>query len=758
MSWKSTVRRSPGHPNQSSRRPVMNSEQSVRLQIKVKFSDQGKTSPLQAYAFTGQGRLLGSGVVENGAATVEVPAELDGRMLEVILGPRPGEGQTMPTAASLRRMGGYAKSTRLLVKEPVLDVSIPSVIFPKWCLCFVRGRLVKRFTMPDGSTRELPVCHARVHICEVDRIPLVIGKLPDHDILRLRGDLLDRLRVVPRPFPPGPGPGPLDGLMQARAASRVAPAAALNAAPVVQHRVQADSAVDPMAMMASALATSHSVAHARAQLVGLSSFIAVHLCDLVYLWAYFQVDCLTTVDADDDGRFGALIFHDCADHPDLYFWVEQFQGGAWTTVYRPGIGCGTYWSYACGTEVVLNLPRAVACEEPPYDIPPGVTLFVLPYAIANAPIWGIPPGAPPAPAGWVRPDGLIDYQTGTSLGWLHDAPFGGTLNFIHDDSYFIPSSGIKYYRYAYRRWNVTPNAGADDPTWTPINTPLARGYRMEYSDRLPTYESYPVGPATLGAHSGLFEFKPQTPPARGTDPATVVAREWTSGNLSEVGASWNTLLAAPPLSADNATDDAGDFEIKIEVFDPAGNQVMPGAGSFRFLARNADGTTTRLSTAAEEAGGAYVLRVHVDNNGVSADLPQPSIGGVAASDDCGFLRYQAGDLVHVRYLAAHPNQRAVFGFGITRGSNGMPTASTLAPYVEVAAASAATTSAPYIKAAGYYQRDFIPAELVGGCVNAAFAASLYVYGKATNGYERLGLDASRLIAFALAEQRAVPHP
>jgi hypothetical protein len=735
----------------------MKSKKSARLQINVQFNDQGEAPPLQAYVFTGQGELLGSAGVEKGAATVDVPGEMDGRMLDVILGPRVEKGQPTPTAAALRRMGGYARPARLLVEKPVLDLSIPSAIFPKWCLCFVRGRLVKRFTMPDGSIRQLPVCHARVHICEIDRIPLVIAKLPDHDILHLRDDLLDKLRVVPRPVPPGPGPGPLIGPMQTHAANLAASSVAPRAMPM-QQQASANPAVDSMVMTVSALATSRSVAQARSRLIELSSFIAIHLCDLVYLWAYFQVDCLTTVDADSEGRFGALIFHDCADQPDLYFWVEQFQGGAWTTVYRPGIGCGTYWNYPCGTEIVLNLPRAVACEEPPYDIPPGVTLFVLPYAIANAPIWGIPPGAPPAPAGWVRPDGMIDYQTGSSLGWLYNAPFGGTLNFIHDDSYFIPSSGIKYYRYACRRRSVTPNTGADDPTWTPINTPLARGYRMEYSDRLPTYESYPVGPVTLGAHSGLFEFKPQTPPSRSTDPATVVVREWTSGNLSEVGASWNTLLAAPPLSADNATDDAGDFEIKIEVFDPAGNQVMPGAGSFRFLARNADGTTTRLSTAAEEAGGAYVLRVHVDNNSVNADLPQPSIGGVAASDDCGFLRYRVGDLVHVQYLAAHPNQHAVFGFGIKRGSNGLPTASTLAPYVEVAAISAATTAAPYIRAAGYYQRDFTPADLVGSCVNAAFAASLGVYGKATNGYERLGLDASGLIAFALAEHGAVPHP
>ncbi|KQZ71031.1 hypothetical protein ASD55_12190 [Rhodanobacter sp. Root561] len=730
----------------------MKSEKSARLQIKVEFSDQGEVPALQAYAFNRQGAALGQAPLKDGAAVIELPAEMDGQMVELILGPPTEKGQPVPTAAALRRMGGYARSTRLLLDKPVLQLKLPTYIFPHWCLCYVRGRLVKRFNLPDGSARELPVCHARVHVCEVDRIRLVIEKLPDPEILRLRDDLLHKLQLRPLPFPPIPDPGPLAGPIMTRSAAR--PAAAESPLP----QAPASTGAETLALHAAALTAAQSAGQARRQLLGLASIIAIHLCDLTYLWGYFRVDALTTIDADSDGRFAALIFHDCADQPDLYFWVEQFQGGVWTTVYRPSIGCGTHWNYPCGSEVVINLPGAVACEEPPYDVPPGVTLFMLPYAIANAPIWGIPPGAPAAPAGWVRPDGMLDYQTGTSLGWLYNAPFGGTLNFIHDDSYFIPSSGIKYYRYAYRRLSGTPNTGAADPSWTPISASLARGYRMEYSDRLPTYQSYSVGPFTPGPHSSLFKFKPQTPPTLDTDPTTVVTREWISGNLSEVAASWNTLLAAPPLSTGNVIDDAGVFEVKIEVFDSDGNQVMPGAGSFRFLARNADGSTTRLSTAAEEAGGAYVLRVHVDNNYVSATLPQPSIGGVAASDDCGFLRYHAGDLVHVQYQAAHPNQHAVFAFGIKRGSNTLASATTLAPYVEVAAVSAPTTTTPYIKVAGSYQRDFSPAELAGTCVNAAFAASLGVYRKVTDGYQRLGPDAPALIAFALAERGVVAHP
>ena len=413
----------------------MQSKKTVRYQIKINFTDKGDTPPLQAYAFTNQGKLLGSGPVEKGLATVELPAELDGRTMEVILGPRIERGQPEPSAASLKRMGAYAKPARFLTERPSLDVTIPGIIFPKWCLCLVRGRLVKRITLPDGTTVERPVCHARVHICEVDRIPYIITKIPDPDIFRLREDLLDKLRVIPRPFPPGPGPDPdpRAGMIPTpRALSLEVPTAGLTPA---------------QQLSVTALATSTSVSHLRRHLTDLSSLIAIHLCDLFYIWGYFDVDCLTVVEADGEGRFSTIIAYDCADRPDLYFWVEQFQEGAWRTVYRPSIGCGTYWNYVCGTELVFNLPGAIACEEPTYDIPPGVTLFVLPYAIGNSGIWGTPPPpamgdpSPPAPDGWVRPDGYINYSTGGSLGWLYNAPFGGTLNFIHDDSYYIPSNG-----------------------------------------------------------------------------------------------------------------------------------------------------------------------------------------------------------------------------------------------------------------------------------------------------------------------------
>lgn len=715
-------------------------EKSIRLKVNVRITDQAEVPPLEAYVFTAGGRLLGHEPVEGGSADMEVPADLDGQPAAVYLGPRPEAGQATPSARALARMGAHRVGARILARFPSVDVAVAGALLPRWCLCFVRGRLVKRYLRPDGTLTERPVCNARVTVCEVDRIPFVIERLPELDLYRLRDELLEKLRPIPRPVGPIPEPDPPPFL---RAHAHSAPTEA---------RLPAEPLAGLDVRMAG-LAAIASAAQLRRRLVEISDLVLHHICDLVVLGPFLRKDCLTTVEVDHEGRFATLIVHDCKDTPDLYFSVEQFEDGAWHSVYRPSTACGTHWNYDCGTEIVLNVPAATPCEDPGYDLPPGVKLFVLPYAIGYTSIWGTPTGSPPAPFGWLRPDGKVDYATGTSLGSLYGAPFGHTLNFVQDDSYFIPSSGIKYYRYSYRRVNAAnpPNTGAADATWTPVTAALGRSYRMEYSDRLPTYESYPVGPFTVGPNQGLFEFKPVEPPARATDPATVVAREWTSGNLSEVAASWDTVASAPPLSADNLGDDAGLFEVKVEVFGPTGAQVMPGSTTFAFLLRNAGGTTTRLATPAEEAGGAYVFRVHVDNNGTVADLPQPSIGGIAASDDCGFLRYEPTDSMLVRFQADHPNDHAVLRFGITRGSNQLAAASTVAPYVEVASPNAATPTAPYAKVGTHYQRSFAPGELVGSCVNAAFAASLNVYGKATNGYHRLGLDASRLIAFALAE-------
>jgi hypothetical protein len=721
------------------------------LTVRLNLTDQTETSDLQAYVFSSGGTPLGSAPIsDREPAVISMPKKMDGRTIEVLLGPATKENEPFPTSGALKRGGAYSLPARYLLEKPEIEIRIPGIILPIWCICNVNGRVVKRVTLPDGSTEEMPVCNARVHICEVDPWYLILERIPDLDILRLREDLLERLyRVVP-PFPPIPDPGPYlkrkPAFQEMRVASRMA---SLSSARKVRSENQLADSSQHLAL--TALATTSNVSEMRAHLLHLNTVLYPYFCFFPYLWPYYRKDCIRVVDVDSTGRFNVNIYHDCSDQPDLYFWVEQLQDGVWKTVHKPGILCHTHWDYVCGTEVVINAPGAEPCEIPGYDVPDGVTLFVLPYKIGYTPIWGTPSGSQAAPDGWVRSDGFLNYHSGSDLGWLYNAPFGGTLRFHHDDSYFIPKddsdpgpvdNSIKFYRYSYRRVG-------DTGAWTAMTAPQSRGYRMEYNDgSLPTYESYPVGPQTIGGEPNLFEFKPRTPPVRPIDPPTVVAREWTIGNLNDIAASWNTRATAPAMDDTNTTDDAGTFEVRIEVFNGSGQKVMPGSATFEFLARNADGTTTRKADSGEISNGAFVFKVHVDNNAVTADLPQPSIGGVQASDNCGFLRYSdPGDQVHVEFTATHPNDHAVFDFTIKRGSNALATASTGGVYTE----TSVTSAPPYTDIGGVFQHNFSASSLVGTCVNAAFAADLHIWGKATDGRYRLGIHARRLIAFALAE-------
>jgi hypothetical protein len=130
---------------------------------------------------------------------------------------------------------------------------------------------------------------------------------------------------------------------------------------------------------------------------------------------------------------------------------------------------------------------------------------------------------------------------------------------------------------------------------------------------------------------------------------------------------------------------------------------------------------------------------------------------MAASDDCGFLLYKPDKRVHIEFTAAHPNNRAVFKFNVIRGSNTLGVATAPTPSIPPAPPvtptyieTTATSAGAYSKIGDSYEKDFTPADLVGSCVNAAFSASVQVYGKATNGYHRLGYDSGNWIAFALA--------
>ena len=725
-----------------------------------------KDRPPQAfvYAFDSRGQPLTSAPVVEGKASLSLPYEIEGRAVRLFVGPRSEKAEPVKLS-SLSRNRAYEKRLRVDPKKPRAEIKILDLDWRRWamCSCVVRGRVVKRLTAPDGTVMELPICHARVTICEVDSIPLIIQRLPDEHLFRLRDELIDIVQGPiplppdprpPDPFPPGPSPQPWPG-------PDPSPEARMMSERMSFARRDPERPMEPSAKRAglrqfdadaqkriSAIASTTSTVELRLQFIRMADVIRYFLCDYFrWLYPYYRVDCFRTVGVDENGRFETTIHYSCLDDkPDLYFRVEQLQGGVWQTIYKPSVRCNTYWNYECGSEVVINVtdPSAIPCvPEDPVDLPAGVSTWVMPYAVGNTRIWGTPPGAAPAPApaGWVKSDGLTDYVVDD--GDFVDAPFGGRLGFRLGHSNNIPD-GIKYYRWSYRKDGTS--------TWSSMYEDVGRHYVKESPGKLPSFPVYSLGPRTVGNSPYLFEFKPPAPPGPGPgDPPDTTTYWPTDDFFADIYSGFLSTHALPP----GIPGAAGRYQIKLEVFDSAGTQVVPAAATFRFVVPTGvgvDGTIlTREAAPAELDAGGFVFSLHIDNNPCSALIHAPNIGATSVADVCGFLRYDPASPspVTISFNASHPNHFAEFSFRIKRGAITVPQAGVSGQEV------AATAAGPYAgDGVGNFTNDFARGTLLSSCTNAAFAEILNVYAKATTGWRNRisSYDASNVRAFALAPE------
>jgi hypothetical protein len=730
---------------------------------------------LQAIVYDRTGRAAAQAelkVARKGEALVaEGVVELDAKRMgntgRLVIAPplARGEGKGVPRRADLeKRLGAWTEPFRLDPERLAIDVRIPRPgweIWPHLCFCWVRGRLVKRVQLPDGTSRELPICNARVTLCEVDRWPLFIERLPDPDLFRLRDELLEVIRhpiPIPDP-PPEPWPGPLvdvgpvpepqpflGGLMRrvGRVVKRAAPvvgSVARVAAPIASARLASESVALPAQLLASRV-TDVPAAVLRDVLKADFALIRPYLCLLDFLEPFFfySKSCFATVNTDEQGRFGALYVHACGDHdtPDIYLSAQQFLGGAWTTIYAPSIRCGTRWNYHCGDEitVVVTDPRAQPCiPDEPVDPPAGVDNWVMPFAVGGMPIRGTAAGGA-SPDGWVRPDGLVNYSG------LEDAPFGSVLGFRQQHSLTIPNAGAYYYRWSFRR--------GTSGDFTAMTSPVTRTYVRDIPGPGVSFPNVLLGPQP----GDVFRFKTQlfSPADWGVDTSGDPAGTqyyWPIDNsIGDLyAARWTTPGTGSSVDAPSLADV---YQVKVEVFDNAKNRVAPGGGTFRFIVPtgfDADGTLqTRVAAAPEIVDDGFVFTLVVDNSRCTSFILPPVLSAGEADDDCGFLRYAGGASVDLAFQALHPHDRAVLSVEMVRGATHVPAAEVASEEV------AAATAGSYARTGDTFTGTFAVSGLLGTCPNAAFAHRLYVSAKATDGTSRLSeYDAAFMRAFALAQ-------
>ena len=725
---------------------------SFSLRLESVASDD-KTPPMAAYAFDITGGFLTAHAVADNQVSLVLPARFANQTVRFFFGP-PQADKATPTIAALTRNNAYELRQRVVTAAETIALPISDAIWRLWlfCPCTVTGQVVTTVTLPNGTTKQLPVCNARVNICEVWALPIIIWRLPEPILLRLRDELVT---VITQPFPPPPPPGQL-----ATNAALALPKAPAVAAAIPMLRPPGSTLAAPASLLpretvtaaalpaiadaqtmndVRALAASISVADIRNKLVTLGPILLPYFCWWEWLEPWLVVDCFETVTTDSNGNFSATIWYPCVGPtPNLYFSVEQLQGANWVSVYQPFVRCGTYWTYACGSKVVLNVtdPAVIPCAPPETVTPPaGTGSWVLVTAVGGTYVWGTG-RAGPAPAGWVQPDGLTDY------GSIVNAPFGGYLGFRSGASIDIPRSGAMYYRWSYRMLGTSQ--------WFPMTDPVVRHYVKETPPALPTFPVEVMGPLTVNGVSALYMFKPlNPPPPSASDPAGTITY-WPNDDLfADIYSGFLDTTSLPG----GAAAAAGVYQVMLEVFDQNAAPVVPGSGTFRFIVPQsvaADGSVTaRAADPSEMIGDGYVFNLHIDNNPCTASTDAPAIGGGGTVDACGFLTYTGtSQPITIAFHAKHPNEFATFSFEMVRGVTDVAVAD-VPGGTEVAAVSAGAYAGDGV---GDFTHGFTVGALLDSCVNGAFAESLYVSAKATTGWgDRISAyDAPALRAFALA--------
>ncbi|MCA9636987.1 MAG: hypothetical protein KC420_13255, partial [Myxococcales bacterium] len=527
------------------------------------------------HLFDARGRLIASAPVTNGRLAFDVdPARLSRASLYVA--PVDPEGAA-PTVAVMKRLAAYQPTVALRPGPAAIAVKIPEDLWKRWLFCVTRvvGRVVRPVEI-GGEIHELPVCHARVHICEVDPWPDIFTRIPDPKILRLRDELLHLVERVPRPPIPDPGPlirprvpvrvvrpaidarllreieaeTPMIRVGAVSEASEAVPFASLMSAAEL-HTLAATreaAGVDLAAMSAIRLEvpaalrnalSSPSASVIRNALAANTEVLMPALCWWPWVWPFVRYDEVKVVETDEHGRFEANILYPCnGDKPDVYAWVEYCIGGTWTAVLKPPAACATHWNYASGSELVLRVrdPRVPWCEEPPTL--PGKKVGVL--TLGNA---------------------INVHQVDQGSGLVPGGrPMGGSIEpTVWFGQQLQAGIGASHYKWSYRRVNPDKSPVED---WIACDErEVGRHYGVIGADSKIHFKSYKLGPDEAVSGDSLFKIPPKDPPAGSWAPQLNARANTASAYL------WSGSRTEYARIPD------GLYELKLELFQVSGGTI-----------------------------------------------------------------------------------------------------------------------------------------------------------------------------------------
>lgn len=657
----------------------------------------------------------------------------------------------------LKKAGAFEASLRFN-RESVIDISrLPAgldIEFFPFRFCHITGHLNKNFTI-DGQVRNLPVCHARVHICEVDQLRIYLPPIPEYVVIDIRDwfkQILDKkleLEIKP-PIPPRPPVQPIAAIARGekqslplrglKASQKQLDTAKIKGLPVLSLEVQAGLLSESVATVQETIRANYRILYP-------------YFCywPHYYHWFYFHQP-IDTVYTDCNGKFDTWYAILDDDQPDVYIWVEVLYNGEWVTVYRPGIVCNTWWNYACNTDIRITLtdPRVAPCSCSPLEgsivwirrVGNGTSLRRIAMHATGS--------STPSPFADVR--GLTN-NLGV-LGNNYVSPFTGQFPFYVKFGDGFPSGTVTHYRWKYRRLTNADLVNVTE-TYTPQEGPLSRPFRYIGTNALGEEVFYTGNyPLDVTVGSGKIYKIPHDDASVDTG---IVGAQWEMDDVETI----SVLAADVRTDTDNLLN--GLYEFVLELTDGAGNTQVVDASVFQVdsllpsppdpastPAGNVDPDYLVRNAVGNVIGFRFLLRI--DNDRTSGDIQEAIVrngDGTGSTTDtiCGFAQYRNkfdGEVL-LRFTARQPHRYAGFGFSVTKGNGPSGGAASLSGQVPEPVAFTTVDGIPTS-----YQLSRTIVGLLGTCTQAAFAENLSVSAYHTNGSERVWqYDTSDTAAFAI---------
>jgi len=364
-------------------------------------------------------------------------------------------------------------------------------------------------------------------------------------------------------------------------------------------------------------------------------------------------------------------------------------------------------------------------------------------------------------------------------------PLAGSLELRLDMSRSnLIDLGVTHYRWSYHRTTKGNGTTAVTDSWHVMSREVYRPYEQKVWTLFPfphfttVYKYEKMGPFTADM---LFKIQPNNP----------AVGVWYDSVMNEhLDLAWAYFDTDLLKESDGVTPAAGQYEIKLELFDSYGNLIKwnnpggTGANIQAFITSNpapfepATGMTITPAPANNmitDTGGdtlGYIMTLYVDNNRCEASIDDTFIKDFpdALAGPCGFLFFDPATTAKFRlgFLAKQKFDHGVFSFWTVKGSSGyIPDATLGWDFVAnaqkcVPVNNTALVTYPvngFARAAdSTFSKDILVTDLLNAngstCPQAAFACTLDVYSTAYNGYTQAWWLNARAIpkAFALAPE------